>query len=165
MCGSHLLFGEPAWRNYSIEFDAKMVEILMPGWYSIALALRWENFRQVYCAVGKRPEAEATIEVWRDVATQVKVEWNKDFKFRLNRWYHLKGVASEENFEFYVDGELLISLKDSVSPTGYLTLNTRGSIIHFDNVVITGDDVPGNAFAVAPQGKLATVWGRLKVAF
>jgi len=53
------------------------------------------------------------------------------------------------------------SLSESRIPTGRVGVIVQG-IAHFDNIVITGDDIPGNIAAVSASGKLATTWGSLK---
>ena len=80
----------------------------------------------------------------------------------MNRWYHLKGIAHEDNFELYIDGELMASMSDSRFPTGRVGLQANGCLANFDNVIITGDDVPDNTAAVSASGKLATTWGQLR---
>jgi hypothetical protein len=102
----------------------------------------------------------AGIEVWFNNAGGKKSR--KIFNFELNRWYRLKAVANDNNFESYIDGELMASISDSTLPTGRLGLSVYGGVAHFDNVVITGDDIPDNTTAVSRQGKLATTWGRLR---
>ncbi|MCE2415843.1 hypothetical protein J4G07_17820 [Candidatus Poribacteria bacterium] len=40
---------------------------------------------------------------------------------------------------------------------GFITYEAN---VHYDNLVIDGEDIP--AFAVDPNGKVATRWGQLK---
>ena len=102
----------------------------------------------------------ANIVVWaNDNSAKSEI---KPFAFELDRWYRLKGVANDDNVEFYVDGELVASLSDSHFSTGYVDLDVNGSLAYFDNVVITGDDIPDNSSAVFALGKLATTWGQLR---
>jgi hypothetical protein len=159
---SVLLIGEPEWRNYSIEFDAKMVEIIDDSINAIGLGLRVQDgFNTVWCAIGKGAAREAWIQVWN--GGLVQVSWNRDFIFRQKQWYRLRGVANENNFEFYVDGELLASLSSSRFPTGRLDLHASGCVANFDNVVITRHDIPDNtSYAVSSSGKLAASWGQVR---
>jgi len=41
-------------------------------------------------------------------------------------------------------------------------LGAGGAEVHFDNFVITSDEVLGNDQPVAPKGKLPITWGKLK---
>jgi hypothetical protein len=154
-----LLFGEKDWKNYSIEFDARMVEVLS-NWHSIGMDLRLQDVSNgVWVAISGGVNT-ANIVVWAN--NNFAEQETKPFAFELNRWYRLKGVANDDTFEFYVDGELMVSLSDSHFPTGYVDLDTNGCLAHFDNVVITGDDVPDNSAAVWYSGKLAVTWGQIR---
>lgn len=162
---SSLLYGEENWGDYSIECDAKMVETF-PGFLeAIALDLRVSNISNVnsindiYCAV--RKEGRAVIWAYLN-GKEVGKSAEKAFNIQLDHWYHLKAIAKENNFEFYIDGELIASLSDSRCPTGRVGLAVNGAVAHFDNVVIRGDDVPDNTIAVSLSGKLVTTWGRLR---
>jgi hypothetical protein len=160
-----LLFGKKEWKNYSIECDAKIVKAYS-NCQAVGFSFRvnpngQQNADEVWCSVGRSwcSRLAGWIEVWLDNnAVNASI---KDFNFELNRWYHLKGIANGINFEFYVDGELMVSLSDSHFATGYLALENN-NVAHYDNVIITGDDVPDNLSAVVSQDKLTTSWGQIK---
>jgi len=89
----------------------------------------------------------------------------KPFKQEMDRWYHFKAVANEDNFEFYIDGELMASYTDDRFSTGCIMLQTNACLSNFDNIVITGDGIPDNTnniTAVSSSGKLAIGWGQLR---
>ena len=161
---STLLYGEEDWGNYSIECDAKMVEPIA-NFHAIALDLRVSNIgnvnsiNDIYCVVTK--EGRAVIWAYLN-GNEVGASAQKALNFQLDHWYHLKAVTDGNNFEFYIDGELVASLSDSQHPTGRVGLAVNGAVAHFDNLVITGDDVPDNTAAVSLSGKLATTWGQLR---
>ena len=156
-----LLFGEKDWKNYTIEFDARMVEKLS-NYHAIGMDLRLQNTANgVWCAL-RGGANTANIVVWAN--NNFAKQDTKPFAFELNRWYRLKGVANDDSFEFYVDGELVASLSDSNFSTGYVDLDANGCLAHFDNVVITGDDVPDSSSlaAISASGKLAATWGQIR---
>jgi hypothetical protein len=160
--GSSLLFfGKKEWKNYSVELDSKMVQALS-AFRSIGLDLRVQDeFNTVWCAIGGWNGANNVfIQVWFN--NNPLNQPNKGFNLELNQWYHLKGIAKDNNFEFYVDGELQVSFSDSHFLTGRIDLDTNGCLAYFDNVVITGDDVPDSLSAVVSQDKLTTSWGQMK---
>ncbi len=165
--GSDLYFGEEGWRNYTIECDAKIVEAL-GAFYAIGFDLRLSDmdnvmdFSLVRCMAGFTVQ-EAYIWPWIH-GLEVRGLGSKAWDLHLDRWYRLKGIANDDNFEFYIDGKLAASLSDSRFPTGRVAIFAIGCVAHFDNVIITGTDVPGNAniAAVSPLGKLASKWGQLK---
>jgi hypothetical protein len=161
---SCLIFGEEEWRNYSIECDAKMMEKLGTDHPAIGLDLRESNNNKdvVWCLAHEVWQSGL---IWAWINDQsVKQSVRKPFNFKLDHWYHIKAVANEDNFEFYIDGELMASLSDDRFPTGRVDINACGCVAHFDNVVITGDDVPDNTgkAVVSSSGKLATTWGQLR---
>jgi hypothetical protein len=163
---SSLLYGEESWGDYSIECDAKMVETFA-NFHAIALDLRVSNIgnansiNDIYCVATKGGRAV----IWAYLnGNEVGASAQKALNFQLDHWYHLKAVANGNNFEFYIDGELIASLSDSRHPTGRVGLAVNGAVAHFDNLVITGDDVPDNSgpSAISASGKLATRWGQLR---
>jgi hypothetical protein len=161
---SELLFGEQEWHNYSLEYDAKMLEASNPLHAMCAvLRVNWEGFmeRAVLSGVSTWQGKNAWIQVWfNDVNL---METKKGFDFQLNQWYHFKHIVNENNFELYIDGKLLASLSDSHISTGRLGLEIFfGCVVYFDNVIITGDDVPDNPQSIDYHGKLATAWGQIK---
>ena len=165
--GSGFLFGSDDWRNYTLECDARIVEpIVNLHNASIGLRMLYRNindFNYIWC-VPSPPWGTAFIWVWMN-GREIAMSAQKPFKQEINRWYHLKGVAHEDSFEFYIDGELMASMSDSRFPTGHPMLQVNGCLAHFDNVVITGDDVPDNSLetaAVSAIGRLATTWGQLR---
>lgn len=166
---SSLLYGEESWGAYNIECDAKMVETFpnAEGFYAIALDLRVSDIgnansiSDIWCVVYRSGGAL----IWAfhngNPGAQSAL---KAFDLEMDRWYHLKATTNGNNFEFYIDGELVASLSDSQHPTGRVGLTVNGAVAHFDNLVITGDDVPGNSSltAISNSGKLATTWGKLR---
>jgi hypothetical protein len=160
---SLLSIGETEWRNYSIEFDAKMMEIIDGSFHSIGLGLRVQDkYNMVWCGIGKGGARDAWIQVWNGGVSQIS--WNRDFIFTKKQWYHLKGVAIGKDFEFYIDNELVAALSNSRFPTGHLHLHASGCVAYFDNVVITRHNVPDNTtYAVSSPGKSTTSWGQVRI--
>jgi hypothetical protein len=162
---SELLIGEPEWRNYTFEYDAKMLQT-SNALYAMCALLRdnWKGSVEscILSGLSSWTGKNAWMQVWINNDVNIKAA-NKGFDFQLNQWYHFKHVANEDNFEFYVDGNRLLSLTDPTLPTGRLGLDIfYGCVVYFDNVVITGDDIPDSLNAVTSQGKLATSWGQMK---
>ena len=160
---SFLRFGEEEWQNYSIECDAKLVQIF-DAFHSMGLDLRLpkalEKGLSPFVDFSLWDSKTANISVWLN---DVKLNGSsKAFGCQLDHWYRLKAIASEENFEFYVDGELILSFSDLRASAGCVALNAGGCLAHFDNVVITGDDVPDNSSAVSAPNKLAATWGQIR---
>lgn len=162
ICSAALVFGDNEWRNYSIECDARMLERFPNNMNTIGLDLRVMvpnngSVVWLYASPGT-----AAIETWQSLQL-MKKSVVKAFDLQLNKWYRLKGVVNEDNFEFYIDGVLMAFLSESRFPTGHVGLDIQTCAAEFDNVVIIGDDVPDNSQAsVSNQGKLASLWGQMR---
>ncbi len=103
----------------------------------------------------------ATIESWMNWGVVKSAV--EPFDLKENQWYRLKWVVSEDSVEFYIDRKLMASLSGLLPPiSSQVGLYVRACEAQFDNVVITGDDVKGNYFAVSRQGKLTASWGSIK---
>jgi hypothetical protein len=86
-------------------------------------------------------------------------------KPEVGKWYRLEIKAIGSKISFYVNGELLFERKDDRHLSGGVSLWAFDAIAEFDNVVITGDDIPDvgpSGYAVQPKGKLPTSWGAVK---
>ena len=83
----------------------------------------------------------------------------------LGKWYRLKVQTMGNEISFYVDDKLVHEHKDNFNPSGGVLLWSFDAVAEFDNVVITGDEVPDvgpSGYAVEPGAKLSTAWGWLK---
>ena len=83
----------------------------------------------------------------------------------LGKWYRIKIDVVGDKISFYIDGELKLEKNDNLHPLGGVILYAYHAIVEFDNVVITGDDIPDgdpSGYAVEPEARLATTWGAIK---
>ena len=63
----------------------------------------------------------------------------------IGKWYRI-GMASVGNeISFFIDGELRIQQTDNLHSSGGVFLFAYDAIIEFDNVVITGPDIPDDS--------------------
>jgi hypothetical protein len=118
--------------------------------------------------IGAVLNLKAAPTVWDFVIIQ-KDQWLRDVQkplgIKINTWYHVKSVMEGSDFEFYVDDDLVTSFVSNAIPTGRVGLCIGGCAAEFDNVVITGQDVPDagpSGLAVNLQSKLATTWGQIR---
>ncbi|MBM3240378.1 T9SS type A sorting domain-containing protein [Candidatus Poribacteria bacterium] len=165
---SDLLFGEEDWRNYTIECDSRILEPLDET-YGMALDLRVtypegdESKTNDVTCLASRSDKMATIWPWingefPDQKTSSDFP-SSDFDCELGRWYRLKGVAHEDTFEFYLDGRLVASYTDDRIKTGRVGVMAAGaSVLQFDNIIITGDDVPDNTDSLVEGDLLAMMY-------
>ncbi len=83
----------------------------------------------------------------------------------LGEWYRLRMDVAGNEISFYVDGKLLHQTNDNMHKSGGVNLYAYDAIAEFDNIVITGDEIPNiepSGYGVRPQAKLATTWGQVK---
>ena len=182
----HLLTtGDSTWEDYAFEFDVKPLK--KRGIGGISIAVRVQGSWIVYCSIfdpviifgDDPPFQEARIGCFaaslrRPPRTLLFFEPRP--LLRLNRWAHLKLSVEGNIFTFWLNGEqvmeptkLLIFRQIEVFNdfpdfrTGGVGFGLWNYTAVFDNITVTGNSIPnGGGFAVTPQGKLATTWGRLK---
>jgi hypothetical protein len=92
---------------------------------------------------------------------------SQNFGWELNRWYHLKLVASKDHFGFYIDGKLMLEYVDGMHAAGKVAIGGafKMTTAHFDNVVISGPNIPNGGPGLSPvqlRSKLTTTWGHIK---
>ena len=98
---------------------------------------------------------------------KIKVEGHihrGNFKVPIKRrWYPIKIVADAANFAFYFDNHLVVQYEDKTAVPGTVGFQANfGLLVHLDDVVITGPQVPDLANSVNPKGHLTTTWGKIK---
>ena len=89
---------------------------------------------------------------------------NFEKAIKLQRWYQIKIAAEESNFEFHFNGNRVSKYKDKTAGPGTVNfLADAGILVHLDDVVITGPDIPNTgAHSVNPEAHLTTTWGGIK---
>jgi len=84
---------------------------------------------------------------------------------KLNTWYKLKLVAKGAHFDVYLDNALVTAFDDDTVASGRAGLFICKAHAHFDDVIITGDEIPDRGpRAIEPKSKLVTTWGKMKQA-
>jgi hypothetical protein len=94
---------------------------------------------------------------------------NIPLPFALSKdiWYELKIIVKGDNFEFYIDGEPAGEFKDNSIPSGKVGLVVKNAHVHFDDLIISGDDVKdGGSWDPAkhPEEKEKAVTSKSKLA-
>ena len=184
----HLLTtGDSTWEDYTMELDVKPLK--KHGIGGIAIAVRVDRTWLVYCSVSDPviirgddpPVQERRISCHaggfhRPLPPHALLMDEMHPLLRLNRWAHLKLSVEGDMFSFYLNGEQVMAptqlqIFRNIDvfanfpdfQTGGVGFGLWNYTAIFDNITVTGDSVPnGGAFAVTPQGKLATTWGNLK---
>ena len=150
------------WGDYSVVCNVKLVENFGGGFFGIFFraAPGWEVQKDYLAYV----DLDAKKIAFRKDGIQKLSESPLPFNITEGIWYKLEVIAEGEHFEFYIDDDLTGSFDDNSYPSGTIWLTVRNAHAHFDDLVITGPEIPdgGPGFAVTYQNKLATMWGGVK---
>ncbi len=155
------MFGDEDWTDYTLEVDLTLVKDV--GINAAGVLIRadtdgdngmryWIRTDEHKCQFSRWRENQ-----WDHIATPLPLEPE------VGETYRLKIVAEGQNYQCFVDDELLFDDKDDAKfrDSGRIGFITHSANVHFDNLIIDGEDIP--AFAVDPNGKLTTYWGQLKI--
>ena len=123
--------------------------------------------------INGRPQGEIVDELLRvGVITNICTTVLPHPFLERGKWTQLKLRVAQKWFMLWVNGESVLSLScrfDSFAfleedlNVGSVGFGLAGYTARFDNLKITGEEVPNHGgLAVQPQGKLAVTWGQLK---
>lgn len=173
ICG--LYTGEEWWSDYTVQADIMVVKMLTPPiqWPYVGIAARYH--------LPERPGYYDLIFLWSGGTTKLMVDhvdanWGDNvvtsfpFPVEEGRWYTFKMILEKEHIEAYLDDKLIARFDDKGESSGKVALDVGGIEARFDNIVITGPDIPdGGSWdeskherPVNLQDKLATIWGSIK---
>ena len=179
-----LTIGNKKWEDYTIEVDVKPLE--KRGLASIVIAARIKDTWLVFCEIGDRPfgtpKALCRTGDFHTNQSQLLYIGNHPL-LKLNDWSTLKLSVKGETFIFSVNDEKItetggrfafvladraifeakVGRLDGFLLTGGAGFGLANYNANFDNVIITGEDIPDKGeLPVVSRGKLATTWGHLK---
>ncbi|MCZ6678842.1 MAG: DUF1080 domain-containing protein [Candidatus Poribacteria bacterium] len=88
----------------------------------------------------------------------------EEFAIQEDKWYAVRIVANEGDYEMFIDERRFCDFQTPFPDKGGALLWGHNVEAHFDNVVITGDDIPDRdlGLPVEPKAKLATTWATIK---
>ena len=154
------MFGDENWTDYTLEVDVTLVKNVNVN--AVGVLIRadadgdngmrfWIRTDQHKCQFSRWRENQ-----FEHIVTPLPVEPE------VGETYRLKVIADGQNYQCFVDDELLFEGDDDAKfrDSGRIGFITHTANVHFDNLSIDGADIP--SFAVAPNGKLTTRWGQLK---
>ena len=178
-----LTIGNKKWEDYTIEVDVKPLE--KHGLASIVIAARIKGSWLVFCEIGDRlfgiPNALCRTGDFHTNQSQLLYIGNYPL-LKLNDWSTLKLSVKGETFIFSINDEKItetggrfafvlagraifeakVGRLDGLL-TGGAGFGVANYNANFDNVIITGEDIPDKGtLPVVSRGKLATTWGNLK---
>ena len=178
--------GDDTWKDYTVEFDVRPLK--KHGRPTISIAARIQEKWLVECSLMEPVVvlpggANAPEKGWVFCSAGNLHREKSGLLFfnpypliKLFRWSHFKLSVEGNIFTFWINGELVMKPTElrifrniegfadfPEFQTGGVGIGLSNYTARFDNVTVTGDSIPDSgAFAVTPQGKLATTWGHLK---
>ena len=163
--GRHLILGENSWKDYVFEVDVKPIKNW--GKSNISLIARFKDNRSLVCTIGNTfggPEVAVFQGQWAAVAVvnQMRKPLNP---LENGKWHHLKLTAKGDNFTIWINDKRIIEYQDGTLAQGRVGFGLGNYVVRFDNVVITGPEVPdiNQGLSVDPRDKPASIWARLKM--
>lgn len=159
-----LIIGDATWKDYEVKCDARLVDIrgIVPT-FGICLRHNKQNgsaLKTLWFGLSLQPDQFTGIVYLSEAEQSLKAQ--KVMMVELGRWYQLKISAKGENFEGFVDGKKVIDINDNSLPSGVVGLEAHAGVAEYDNVVITGDNIPDMDLRVQPLEKLANLWGAIR---
>ena len=154
------MFGDEGWTDYTVAVDVTLVKNVNVN--AAGLLIRadtdgdngmrfWIRTDQHKCQFSRWKENQ-----FEHIVAPLPVEPE------VGKTHRLKVVAEGQNYQCFVDDELLFEGDDDMKfrDSGRIGFITFEANVHFDNLSIDGENIP--SFAVESHGKLATRWGQLK---
>ncbi|MFC1712530.1 family 16 glycoside hydrolase [Candidatus Poribacteria bacterium] len=153
------MFGDETWTNYTIEVDVTLVENVSTNAVGI-LARADENGDNGYRFWIRTDSQNAQFSKWENNA-YAHLE-QPALPVEVGETYRLKMVMDGDLLQCFVNDELVVDLKNDFRDSGRVGLICYRSYPRYDNLVITGENIPTN-LAVQSTGKLTVTWGTIKI--
>ena len=157
------MFGDENWGDYTLEVDVTLVKNVNVNAAGVLIRADKDGDNGMRFWI-RTDQHKCQFSRWREnqfehIVTPLPVDPE------VGETYRLKVIAERQNYQCFVDDELLFEGDDDAKfrDSGRIGFISYEAHVHYDNLVIDGEDVP--AFAVEPSGKLATHWGQLKTDF
>lgn len=162
-----IAIGDASWTDYSVQANIKILEATPVLQHGASIFLRFADINRFYGATIDPPPLDTQVVALRhpkivdNLFAFLGVFWG----IKLNTWYKLKLVAKGAHFDVYLDDVLVTAFDDDTVASGRAGLFIIKAHAHFDDVIITGDEIPdGGPSAIEPKSKLVTTWGKMKQA-
>ncbi len=167
---SDLMIGDDTWKDYEFEAQFKIEQTFPTACRpaSLGVGIRYDdtngdfNGATVWVATAKNQVA------WQWAGYELYVEGNLKFfapgkkVTGLRKWYTMRILAEGERFAMFIDDEQIVDFQADIPEKGAASVFAANAEVHFDNIVISGDEIPNTNMGVEPEAKLATTWGEIK---
>jgi pectate lyase len=165
---AEIVTGEASWTDYTIEADVKLLQDHGAGDFDIVARVTTADNGYGFLVGDWVGEPSVYVQRLPDLNMKVIEPFDP---LELNIWHHIKLEAEGNRFSFWVNNEKVIEYQDDTYQKGMVGFGVANYTARFDNVIITGSDVPDvmlptrKGQLVEPRGKLATTWASVKISF
>ena len=162
--GEGLKVGDPTkWTDYDVEVDLRHTAVAnFPGGIRGRVDLETGSHYVVWLYPGSAKMNLFSNPGW-DINTGLVNHGEAPYKPEVDKWHKVKLSFQGNTIKVFYDGKEMIDVKDNLYKNGTVALGNQDKIVHYDNVRITGPDIPDlNASSVEPQDKLTIIWGQIK---
>ncbi|MBM3212709.1 DUF1080 domain-containing protein [Candidatus Poribacteria bacterium] len=88
------------------------------------------------------------------------------FAFQIDKWYTIRLEVNKDKITVEIDGKFIGENEWPNQPMlcerGYVAIGAGGAEVHFDNFMITGDEIQDNSKSIGSKDKIATLWGKIR---
>ena len=160
---SKIMFGDVAWKDYSVAVDITIGEGKHPCNCTGLLVRADKEGENGYRFWVRTDQHQAQVSRWVNNKFE-HLQTPIPPKAKSGETYRMKVIAQGKKFQFFLDDKLLWEGEDKAEPkfqpSGRIGFICHETNPYFDNLVIEGDQIP--AFPVKPLGKLSISWSEIK---
>jgi hypothetical protein len=163
---TEILTGEFTWTDYTVEADVKLLEDYGPGDFDIVVRATTNENGYAFLIGDWVGEPSVYVQLLPDLDMKVVKPFDP---LKLDKWHHLKIEAIGDKFTLWINDEKVVEYQDDTYQRGMVGFGLANYTARFDNVVITGPDVPDvmpptwKEQPVEARNKLTTTWAQRKV--
>ena len=150
-------------KNYDIEVDIKLTEVAnFPGGPRGRVDLKTGGHYVVWLSPTSGELKLYKNPGW-DINAGLETVGTGKFKPKIDEYHKVKLSMRGSDIKVYYDGNLEIEAKDKSHKQGTIAVGSQDRAVYFDNIKVEGPDIPNTDMSsVEPEGKLTSIWARIK---
>ncbi len=162
---AEMVIGEASWTDYVIEVDVKLLEDHGPGDFDLVVRVTTADNGYAFLIGDWVGSPSVYVQRVPDLNMMVTESYDP---LELGVWHHLELEVEGSKFTFWINDEKIIEYEDDRYKRGMVGFGVANYTVRFDNLVITGPDVPDvtpptwEDQPVEPRERFVTTWGQIK---
>ena len=151
------------WKDYDVEVDIKLTEAAnFPGGPRGRVDLKTGGHYVVWLYPTSGELKLYKNPGW-DINAGLETVGAGKFKPKVDEYHKVKLSMRGSDIKVYYDGNLEIEAKDKSHKQGTIAVGSQDRVVYFDNIKVEGPDIPNTDMSsVEPEGKLTSIWARIK---